>query len=102
MDFFSSSQTFEGMYQNPLAVLFAFFFLIFIFTYIALRAAFKKQKNIAVVVSLCVSALAIWKFREMILGLNIFNTLLALSVIVVFFVLGKPFWKFVKREWGAS
>jgi hypothetical protein len=102
MSFFDTTQSFEQMYSNPATVVIAFFLIVFILVYESLSMIyFKDQKNIALVISFCISALFAYGFRDRIIELITFNGLLLLvGVVLIVVVFGKSFLKFFRSNTG--
>jgi len=95
-DYFNYS--FEDFYQSPLVVLIAFFLLIFAIVFSSLKKTRLGENTPSItVISLIISAIAVYSIKNYTHWLASFNLLLILAVFLLFFVVINPFFRFLKR-----
>lgn len=101
-ELFGSYGVFEEVYTSPNVVLAAFFFLIAIMVFSMLsKTRLGEDKGVNIVITVSISGMFVYMFRDLIYWLATFNILLiitAVAIFVVIFVI--PLSKYLRANLG--
>ena len=98
-DFLARFGEFGEMYYNERIVLLAFFLLVFILIFsILIRTRLGENRGIAVVITVCISGIFVYSFRNLIYWIAGFNILLIIAVIAIIIILAIPFFRYLRRQ----
>ena len=98
-DFIARFGEFGEIYYNEGIVLLAFFLLVFILIFsILVRTRLGENRGIAVVITICVSGIFVYYFRNLIYWIAGFNILLIIAMVAIIIALAIPFFRYLRRQ----